>query len=909
MQTSPARCLTCRPQQLVAALRRPLATPPPPSLAPFLLQPSSKAYGTSTGMETSTDSPNDSQTADDDVALIDFVDFKRPPDTTRDRAKTKREIARQRYKKMLYKKGVIGHQKQPHKQDSLKIFSKVVQQQLEQEESAAPPAPRDLSPESVAIYNNIAKLRPMMKEQSIEDCYEFFMDHVMAKAVTPEKSRLVKQRGSYLLKRVAETKTQDMDNRRLPSISQLTSIYHQLGTLNATNWTSMIMGLIKYILSINSTREAYASDEEFEKARAKKHELLGDLIESWVLFNRRRLSVDTSSHLSPEEAEFRFPLLDPDQLRLHAKRGLAPAFSLLFSQYSTNSQDIPAAAIATFVVLVDSAQSNADLRLKASPLLHPVRRILLHVQLSDATLRRIFEPHSEILEYVLRQWQDTMEYLQGPYSRKPAVLKETQLRHTFARINYALGMVDVAELEAAWNEFWGGVPHEGRKSAMSGCGPLFDHFLMAFTALKRPELALEVWQKRSEIGIPLTLRSWTAMMSGCVRARNLYGLENIWKKLLATGQQLDQTAWSVRIVGLLDCGEPSASMRGSAAVKALDEMYRSDVPGGVTIAMVNVVVAGLIRLDAPSAASEVLHWAIKKGIEPDTITYNTLLRPLVRQADAKGIRAHLQKMIDNKTEPDAATITILLDGLLAHIKGAAPEAQRIAVANLIASIEATRIELNMEIYARMIHVLIKQGTNHSQAVHGPGPAISAVYQHIIDRGLRPSPHVFTVLVEYCLTRDPPAFAQVIQLLHDCGVSFDNNGNVITFDARYYLHFDRVFFERIITGFALAGYPDHAFGLFERVSNITNAMTLSALEKLLRCLVAEGRMDKAKSVVDLAWLQRASEPPPVEPARSERPISRYWKHGFWAYAIDCGFITEKDVDTMKATQLSATAKPL
>lgn len=799
-------------------------------------------------------------------------------------------------------------------EDSLSLFKKVVSQQADEAEPTD--APRDLSPAVVQYYNDLDRMRTMMKEESVDKCFEYFMANVWGKSPFEGRNRLLKQRGAHLLGKVAQAKMADMDNEKLPSAAQITQLLQEMESLSTHKWTELIMGLIKNIVSRSSVRTEYPSSEAYEKAMARKEDLLEDLVQSWIVFHRHRLMPDKTKLQTSEAAEFRLPDIDERRLQYHADRGkLRGALGLILPEFIHNSgahQRVPAAVIATFVLLQDPNHSNPKIREKALPLLTPVSRILSAVQVKPATVAKMLEHYPEVRLYVLELWSSISQHLHDardiaprPGAKTSSHIKLTLGRHgdintgaIYAKVTEALKMGDAAVVDAAWAQYWGkGLEDPARMEILrKHQGLLFDYFIMAFTAVRQPRRAIDVWESMTKINVQPTLKTWTYMIEGCGKANNAVGLENVWKRLVESGEKLDKVVWTTRIVGLMQCKEPTAGLR------ALGEMLRmSKRPGGVEldIGPINATIAGLIRLDAMPAARKVLVWASENGVEPDIFTFNTLLRPMVVSGDAEGVEALLNVLVEQKIEPDSATWTILLEGLVGNTKNSTPEEQRHAVEKLFADMEAAGATGNMETYARMMHLLIRE--NKHDAHHTEG-AIGAIYDHILDKGLRPSMHIYTMLVESYFRRDPPAIGEVERLLNYGDLQPGRKG------------LDRVFWERVISGFAAHGHVDRAFALFQRASNVAAWMTLAMLETLLRCLVREGRLDQAQFVVDTVKLHRARAAAPdmdaaaadffgsdAWPGRGDHGHKgrRLWRHGFWSFAHDAGLLSMQEWSRLDA----------
>lgn len=804
---------------------------------------------------------------------------------------------------------------------ALKLFQNVVKHQSDQDGKRGSHFSKDLSPEVVDHYANLGQLRPMMKEQPLEDCLDFFLNTLWSKR-PPGGNGLLKTRGAYLMNKVAEAKMKNFDNERLPSVAQITRIYHDLESLGSQRWSAMMMSLIKAIIAKSPSRAAYQNDEDYEMAMTRKKEFRNDLVDSWIAFHRYKMSPDSSKLQTSDEAEFRLPEIDAEQLRKFGwQQNYRGALSCIFPNWMKQLTHIPAVAVATFVLLVDPAHSDHDIRHRAKSLLAPIGVVLSACPFRQAALNDLLGPYPNVYLYVLEKWDMLVQRLHGLQKRgEKGVAEEEDAEewaqkrdsatirtavaaaavpvshgHTPDAIRHALGMGDLRALENTWDLFWGQDDDSKRRRSLKHYGPIFDQFIMAFAALKRPTRAIDVWDVMTRVvEIRPTLLTWAAMIQGCRKAKNAVALENVWKKMVAWAQEtnsvVDDKVWVSRILGLLECGEPEAGLR------ALSEMARLSKTGEgtkVSISVVNATVAGLLRANCPVAAKGVLTWASglyegKDRIEPNAITFNTLLRPMVTNGESAMIKSTLEMMGANGIKPDAATYTILLEGFINQDLDSAQQAD--GVRELLTNMRRNNIVATAPTLGRMLHLVLQKSTHTQDHTNA---AADVVLEHMKTHGQGLTPYMYTILADHYFTRTPPALGEIDKLLTQ---RTDSDGSRKgDADDR----FDRVFYERIIKGFAAAGDVHRAFGEFSKLDMAGAAITLNTLEILVRSLVENGRRDMAREVVNsikarggvtaidgginnstnYSILRTINRHP------KSRSWLRYWHHGFWIFAMD------------------------
>lgn len=768
------------------------------------------------------------------------------------------------------------------------MFEKVVKENAHQDGPAT--KHRDRFADQVEFFNNLERLRPMMKEESLDRCFQFFLDRVWSHT-DYRNSPMLKSRAIVLLQKVAMEKAKDMYNDKWPSMAQITQIFLEISSLNGNKVVEMIFALVESIPASDSMRADHASVEAAEKALARKQELLEDLIETWIVFSRCGLNPDESALSTSQEAQFRLPEINETRLKSLAKRrDLLGALSLIFGRpFTSTFEHIHAATIATFVLLLDPTHSSLYIRQKAKPLLVSVARVLAAVRIPQSALAKIFEHHPQILWYVMKSWSPLIYQLHR-WSHSPTCTTlelENRImsgnigeavavdpKHFQTQLSSALLMGDVESVETVWMRYWGKdeVPPRERAIDMRDHPAMFNTFIGAFTALGRPQRAVDVWDSMIRVGIEATLETWTAMIEGFKKARNPVGLEGVWKKLVASGIQLDQKVWRARISGLMHCREPQAGLQ---ALKELAE--QSTQPDGVplTIESVNAAVVGLIRLNAMVAAKDVLRWASKYDVRPDVFTYNLLLRPLLRDGEKEQAEELLQLMRAQSIEPDAATFTAFFEGIIVASRNKTHEQRMSLFRQLIDDMEGSGVKVNIDAIGRMVSLLIREG---QQTMHHTRSFVGAILRYAEKKGLRVSRHIYTMLVDYYFSQSPPALEEVNELIMGPkGLHLGLTGGL-----------DRVFWERVVGGFAAAGDVDRAFGLFQQIHNLGTALTLGCLESLLRGLVNQGKMDEARQLVATVAEDRRKLKQHQEEDNPDR--GRFWRHGFWGFARDCNLLS-------------------
>jgi pentatricopeptide repeat protein len=548
------------------------------------------------------------------------------------------------------------------------------------------------------------------------------------------------------------------------------------------------------------------------------------------------------------------------------------------------------AAYATYKLLIDPFNRTRSIEQEAAPFFRMMKTLIFQSR----------PPRPSDFSALLEAFPD-IRYMQsrkygkdrGTTFLTPVSIPQNPSHHLRATIHRQLGNAissrNLGALKKAWVDFWGvaATPDESHVKELVKHPELFDYFILAYMTLRRPELAVDVWNSMERIGIRPTVKTWNSMLQGCAKAGNADGIRTVWHKLIVSGTQLDTAIWTARIHGFFASRDPDAGLR------ALDEMVKiwaaRGEPANKRIAVqptaepVNAVLAGLIRLGRESDARHVLLWASKQGIEPDIYTFNTLLRPLLRRGDMAAIEALFETMRSANISADVTTFTLMLEGTLTDISHLAPPEQVALVRHILTEMKSAGIEANMQTYAKILHLLLRQGGDQANE------PVKAVLAHIWRRGLELTSHIYTMLAEHYFSRDPPDAAAVTALIENRRLH-DNKD------------IDRVFWERVIKGYCQAGETERALAIFDRVFVSGTNITFSTLYDLLKAVIkhddgthaaAAPRIVEAARKIGMADEERTGDgPSAVAPPTTHAERKRLFKHRFWHLAHQHGLLGEQ-----------------
>ena len=722
------------------------------------------------------------------------------------------------------------------------------------------------------LLQDVATLQSMLLNKravSTAACFAFFESQIYPAISKPPMKvpKIVRDRvGRNLLQRVSLEKGYDMDSSDLPPVSRISQLWLDLGLFQPPEWARLNLKLIDHICGLSISHDDFPSIESYENAMAKREALLGDLLGSWKTLNIQRFTSLRLGGAAAAAMQVGTPSLDEGmKAQLGRKKLPRNPLGILFPHHDPQKLDkVNAAAIATYVLLTDSIHSKRAVRQDAAPFLNAIARILSVAGTDQQQIAKMFDGYKNIPRYVSSRWATVVAEM-PQISRAPNFHRHpTRGANIHRLVGEAWRAGNVTAVQNAFKEFYGAGPEDPQQKAELLRQPeLFNYFIMAFMGMRQVKLALEVWNSMMTVGIEPTLKSWTAMMDGCQRARNPHAFKMVWGRLVESGLKLDVAIWTARISGLIALGEPDEGLK---ALVSMEKLWRerSD-PKTALIAVkpsiepVNAAVAGFLRLDRLDTARSILAWASKQGIEPDIFTFNTMLRSLVHQdRDGSEIRKLLGIMKAQNVEADVVTFTIIMEHVLTGLGARDPQEQIKLVTDLLGEMATAGAKANMMAYAKMVHILLAEGDSTSDAV-------KAVLAHIWGQGLELTSHIYTMLVEHYFSRDPPDVAAVTALIENRKLHANTD-------------MDRVFWERVIKGYCQVADTARALDIFDKINKPGLVITFSTLHELLLALVNAGEMESAEALVTST--KEIRDAPELE---SSDENLRFWKHRFWHLA--------------------------
>jgi pentatricopeptide repeat protein len=434
---------------------------------------------------------------------------------------------------------------------------------------------------------------------------------------------------------------------------------------------------------------------------------------------------------------------------------------------------------------------------------------------------------------------------------------------------------------------------------------LYENMIYSFLRLRSIRTAVKLWEEMVKEGHVPRINTYTSMMRGSQHLKDLASMEYFWNKMREARIQPDATAWSTRLTGLFGHGHIDAGL------KALSEMgqnwllaakqayvkeqgiapkrnrapptvpaaqllarYEGDIDGvpRPTVVTMNSAITALSR-GPDHLIPKVLAWGRSFGIEPDLITYNAFLHVAMRHNQGDEALKILQRMRARNIEVDSNTWTIILTDMLVggYLDGLSAQEQEAKVFEFLSIVDAEGANgLNQKAYALLLDRLLKNYENH--------PAAQAVLTHMTAKGLQPSTHIYTILMDSHLQQDPPNFSAADSLWE----------HIQSAKGGYGAALDSKFFDLVIKGYA----PHHATVGTEKILGFLGKMgdegkrpSWSALEAVARALAEASQWPRLAQIVDKTRRR----------LRDEKGIDTgpgQWS--FWQFVISTGILRHERI---------------
>ncbi|KAL1302717.1 hypothetical protein AAFC00_003073 [Neodothiora populina] len=732
-----------------------------------------------------------------------------------------------------------------------------------------------------------AELEILVRNSQLLEAWDFFCEHYSSKdspaLARPSFRDVAKVRSgnvfAFLLARLvtawnSRLNGADSDLLQLPSPSDVVKRFEQVGIATPATYMRTLASMSTALLKAGVTstfdpeeysrgvkehmdlwrlclqRDALAEKEQDQKPDADSHPSPWSFIPHDLLVHRRATHQD-------KRFDHNFALLVPvatSGLRSgtmaekgrfnHLAASALVTYDLL--NYVLPKCDVPSSSTEPYTGFIKSIDE-----LFKHTTMDPARVSALSQRLQEFGLGS-----EEVQGLVTRLGHHVRQEANNEVHQDPSHSNDSE--HTSQQLIRGIGRAserqDLDSLEKIWKKAQPFCRSQVDATSKDAVTKLYQQFLIAFFKLKRPQSALNIWNTMIKSNIEPSVHTWSIMMKGCQYSRDTHIMESLWHRMRQSGVQPDGLAWGTRIHGLLktrlvqeglraleEMGREwidAQKRRGRSAKNesssAVGNNSREEVIDGIPKPDTAILNSALSALGNKFSKHipDVLAWSKTFDIQPNIITFNTLINIYLAQERPEEAHQLLNSMAAANVQPDSNTFTILLNSMFysSMLKGLSRAEQEETVMQYIASLESAGMAIDEKGYGLLVDRLLKE--------YGNLKAVQAVLAHMARSNVEPTTHIYTILMTYYFDSDPPDFQAADALWNQIRSRNHNYGAVL----------DVIFYDRMVEAYARHGNVGQTMAFLTRMSKEGKRPGWLAMAAVIKCLADNEEWDRLKQVV-------------------------------------------------------------
>lgn len=768
------------------------------------------------------------------------------------------------------------------------------------EEGRGTPAKRKATFTNVELHAHIETLKGLLAnpDESIVDIWEYFTSHLSARAWLSDTGQLSPQPPAFkpitstLLHRLQTFRLESRKANPLPTVTDITSVYASLGLLHPSDWKVLLYDLLHRLSELTYTRDCTGAELSSEQLRYSL-DFSEDILGAWkVLCDYYCQKTDQKEpRFGGLLQDWKLPLYphDADLRSAKVKGGLDEVFLLLWPCCPKDYiSSMTSAALVTFSLLTHAIPRRDGHNGYNNPFIRAIAKLLVAARCDVRDILKSQATGDLVLKQLSVDWSSALGRAEAISSHRHAGTQYSVVRplHSsssilFQKLSRATTERDLEQIDNLWTEAKLSVQRKTNANDERGremtelpivnnhemmSQKLYNQFLVSYLELRQRGRALDVWDHMIETARYPTLSNWHAMLEGCRRARDPTSLEAVWAKLRSSALQLDVGCWRTRISGLIECGKLESAVRalhemGRDWQEATKRQHQSKGAVKPTIETINDTISSLLKRGYHSAAKGILAWGDTFGITADLVTFNILLRGLIRDGRIQAVPLLLTEMQKQGIQADVATFTTILDELF-KTSGPMSSDEQLKITNLVfTEMETAGVQPNRFTYNKIISSLLQTQPKDMKAVQ-------AVLARMAAQKIEIPRDIYTMLVKHLFSQEPPDLEGVRSLLNRIRIS----GAIM----------DHIFWDRVIEGYASVGDTANALSMLRRMDKKSSRAGWPTLEVVLRALVQNKEWEMARQVVSNVYTDRG-RPPDI----GQRGVEG--QHSFWRAVGEFGLM--------------------
>jgi pentatricopeptide repeat protein len=662
----------------------------------------------------------------------------------------------------------------------------------------------------------------------------------------------------HILKKVSSALCRGFNPRVTPT--EVLFRYEQLGLAAPELWT-------KQAISFFTHQAIQAANTSHNNSTKDLSVILPELVSLWRLFFQFKgaKTVQTESI----DTEWNLPTTKDLSQERFTDRSFVVRLAAYHPRYVGNST--MAFCAVYFYTLTDLLKSVNSLHKEAEPLLD-VLGLLLPGSNIDSVLNhtrnstRFLALPENTQTRVVQTVRAAPEIAMGQLGAQGLTLGDqrtgdpaTDLENFYLkRINRASVLIkSTVEMEKLWKEMIRAYTTAGKTTIPER---IYNAFLHGFMIHHMPQRSVDIWNHMVANDVKPGMQSWVALLSGCVQSKNYIGFNEMWTRMLATGVEPDNYAWTTRINGLMsfrqtnlslaaldDMGKrwlaaeaatkqpPSRHQKGkkniASSAKAVNKCTKPTVGevNGIITATAQINDKFMTHAQRVENVHKILRWAGSFSIQPDAVTFNSMIRLYVRAKDYSTAFKVLSQMEKSGIAADLATHNMLLSVTFDNhsFDSLSHEQQADRIVAIFSELEAGGLEPNLHIYSTAINRLLKDHSNYD--------AVRNIIDYMRERGKSPGAYIYVSLVTHYFQQSPPDIGSVDSLSDEL---FKRGSGMGT---------DAILFDRLVEGYATHNEVGRMMSVLTRMSKHNRSPSWPALIAVVEALARDGDLGRIRDI--------------------------------------------------------------
>lgn len=198
--------------------------------------------------------------------------------------------------------------------------------------------------------------------------------------------------------------------------------------------------------------------------------------------------------------------------------------------------------------------------------------------------------------------------------------------------------------------------YDEAKAAGSIPETVYAEFVRRFAETRQHDTSLKVWNDMMGAGITPTVVGWNSLLrvASLYKTDSLKNVEALWSKMTALKIEPDSNSYAIRLATYEKNGKLDEAVD-------LFKKLRKEHPEKIDIFVFNNMLNSIVAGKYFASAEQLFKWALDSGLEPNIVSYNTMIRSTNEAEKPELASKYLDMMTRENVRPDIVTYGQSLD--------------------------------------------------------------------------------------------------------------------------------------------------------------------------------------------------------------------------------------------------------